>query len=145
MKIHYLFCLFFTVLLTACGAGQQATSPADENQPPQITGLEWRWQGSFYNNDTQVVPVNHERYSILLGEEGKLSAVLDCNRGGGSYTLSGNNLEIGVLFATRAMCPEDSLDMAFQKDLAAVQSWLVKDEKLHLILKYDTGSMIFGK
>ena len=42
-----------------------------------------------------------------------------------------------------AICPDDMLDMTFQKDLAGVNSFFVKEDTLYLELQYDSGTMVF--
>jgi para-nitrobenzyl esterase len=77
--------------------------------------------------------------------EGHLSVRLDCNTGGGRYTLDGSSLTLKLTHTTRAACPPGSLDQKFMKDLAAARIAFLRDGELYLDLLYDTGTMKFTR
>jgi heat shock protein HslJ len=110
-----------------------------------ITGAVWKWQQSLYNNDQQAIPADSSNYTIEFMPDGKLHVRADCNRVGGTYASEGNRLTIELTHSTRAMCPPDSLDAAFKKDLGAAAIYFFKDGFLYLDLKYDTGTMKFSR
>jgi para-nitrobenzyl esterase len=114
-------------------------------QATTIGGVVWKWQGTLYNNDTRIEPTDPSRYTILLMPEGHLSVHLDCNAGGGRYTLDGSSLTLEVTHATMAACPPGSLAEKFIEDLAAVKIAFVRDGDLYLDLMYDTGTMKFAR
>jgi len=70
----------------------------------------------------------------------------DCNRGGGNYSIEGKSLTIELTHSTRAMCPPgDSLEEIFIKDLNAVAIYFMNKGFLYMDLKYDSGTMTFGR
>lgn len=124
---------------------QAATLATDDGTSVAIGGIIWRWQGTAYNNDTRIAPSDPSRYTILLMPEGHLSVHLDCNAGGGRYTLAGKSLTLEVSHSTMAMCPPGSLDQTFLKDLGAARIAFVRDGDLYLDLMYDSGTMKFAR
>lgn len=121
------------------------TLTASDGKTTTIGGIFWKWQRTAYNNDTLVEPPDPSRYSILLMPEGHLSVTLDCNAGGGRYTLDGSSLTLEVTHTTMAACPPGSLAEKFRKDLAAARIAFMRDGDLYLDLMYDTGTMKFAR
>jgi heat shock protein HslJ len=111
----------------------------------RLVGVEWRWQRSLYNNDTQNAPAESDRYTLILKPDGKVNIRADCNRGGGTYALDGNKISIAITHTTRAACPPGSLGQANILDLNGVAGWFVKEGDLYLDIKFDTGTMKFNK
>ena len=109
----------------------------------QLLDIEWRWQQTLYNDDRKSIPPKPENYTLLLTRDGRISARIDCNRGGGTYTLEGSRITIEIAHMTMAACPPGSLDRAFLKDLSAAAIYFIKNGDLYLDLKYDTGTMKF--
>jgi len=130
--------LLSVMLHSACIAGG-VPEKAD------ITGVVWKWEQTRYNNDQQTIPAEPSHYTVEFMPDGKLHVRADCNRVGGNYSLEGKRLAIELNHSTRAMCPPDSLDEAFKKDLGAAAIYFFKDEFLYLDLKYDTGTMKFAR
>ena len=110
----------------------------------EIIRIEWKWQQTLYNNDTEVVPDDPDRYTVTFGPDGKIHLRADCNRGGGRYSVDGKNIIIELAHTTRAMCPPDSLEQTFIKNLNAARIYFLQQGNLYLDLKYDTGTMKFG-
>lgn len=124
---------------------QAATLTASDGTTTDIGGVVWKWQRSVYNNDTVAAPPDPSRYTILLMPEGHLSVKLDCNAGGGRYTLAGSTLTIEVTHTTMAACPPGSLDRQFMRDLTAVRIAFMREGNLYLDLMYDSGTMKFAR
>ena len=75
-----------------------------------------------------------------FGVDGNLSMQIDCNRGRATWKATEpNQLEIGPLAATRAMCPPGSLHDRVVKDMEYVRSYVMKDGHLFLSLMADGG------
>jgi heat shock protein HslJ len=110
-----------------------------------ITGAEWKWQQTLYNNDQRAVPGDPSHYTITFKPDGTLSIRADCNRAGGKYTLEKSALTIEVTHSTRAACPPDSLEQTFLKNLNATAIYFMREGHLYIDLKYDTGTMKFAK
>jgi len=124
---------------------QAATLISSDGETTTIVGILWKWQRTAYNNDTRAEPPDPSRYTILLVPDGRLSVHLDCNAGGGRYTLDGSSLTLEVTQTTMAACPPGSLDQQFMKDLAAARIAFMRDGNLYLDLMYDTGTMKFAR
>jgi para-nitrobenzyl esterase len=142
---NFHFCLFALLLAFLLLPLQAATLTSSDGRQTKIGGIVWKWQRTAYNNDTTMVPADPARYTIVLMPEGHLSVRLDCNTGGGRYTLDGSSLTLKLTHTTRAACPPGSLDQKFMKDLAAARIAFLRDGELYLDLLYDTGTMKFTR
>ena len=111
--------------------------------PEDITGIEWKWVQSLYSNDARALPADPTHYTITFKPDGMLNVRADCNRAGGTYTVKEQSIAVKVTHSTMAMCPPDSLDGKFLKDLGAATIYFFKDGYLYLDLKYDSGTMKF--
>jgi heat shock protein HslJ len=138
-------CLFSLLLASLAVPLQAATLTSGDGKTADIGGITWKWQRTVYNNDTRSEPPDPSRYTILLMPEGHLSVHLDCNAGGGRYTLDGNSLALKVTHATMAACPPGSLAQQFMKDLAAAKIAFMREGNLYLDLMYDSGTMQFAR
>jgi heat shock protein HslJ len=110
-----------------------------------VTGMTWQWHETLYNNDEKSIPPDPSHYTIAFNPDGTLNIRADCNRGGGAFSTNGKNIAIEVTHTTRAMCPPDSLEQPFIKDLNAAKIYFFKNDSLYLDLKYDTGTMKLGR
>lgn len=122
-----------------------ATLKSGDGESAAIGAIVWKWQRTLYNDDTRAAPPDPSRYTILLMPQGHLSVKIDCNAGGGRYTLDGSSLTLELTHATTAPCPPDSLSDRFMKDLAAARIAFMRDGYLYLDLMYDTGTMKFTR
>ncbi len=111
----------------------------------QIIGHVWKWQQTLYNNDTGAVPSKPEHFTLQLQPNGHVLIQADCNKGGGVYTLKDSRLTIEITHSSLAACPPGSPDEQFVKDLNAASIVFIKQDKLFIDLKYDTGTMTFAK
>jgi heat shock protein HslJ len=110
-----------------------------------LTDTIWRWQRSVYNNDTESLPTDPDRYTITMQLDGRVNIRADCNRGGGTYTLNEKKISITITHTTRAACPPDSLEQDYIRDLNGVAGWFLKEGDLYMDIKFDTGTMKFSK
>lgn len=138
MKSLSLF-LFVLVLVTAPVCAFAGGLPVDN----LAYGSAWMWEASQYNNDTRAVPDAPERYVIVFEAGGGFSGQADCNRIRGQYTADGQQISFGPIISTKAMCPENSLDQTFLKDLGNAAIFFLKDNTLYLDLKFHAGTMAF--
>jgi heat shock protein HslJ len=134
-------CVIITACLIISQAAIFAGGPPD---PENITGIEWKWQQSLYSNDQKAVPADATSYTITFLPDGTLNVRADCNRAGGTFTAKDKSISIQVTHSTMAMCPPDSLDTKFLKDLAAAAIYFFNKGSLYLDLKYDSGTMKFS-
>ena len=112
---------------------------------PDLINVTWRWQQTVYHNDRKNVPLNPANYTLKLLADGKVGIRADCNRGGGVYTLRGNEIAMEIAYTTRAACPPESLGQDFIKDLNAAARYFMEAGILYIDLKLDTGTMKFMK
>jgi len=110
-----------------------------------IVDVEWKWVASRYSNNTEARPADPARYRLRLQPDGTLRARVDCNQGGGVYRVSGRSIVIEVTHSTMAACEPGSLDRAFLRDLGSAAIYFMREGSLYLDLKYDTGTMEFGR
>jgi heat shock protein HslJ len=116
-------------------AGRSATD--------SIVGLTWEWVESVYSDDTSVEVYDPNSYTLTLLPDGSVALQVDCNRGGGTYTLDGSQLTLDVAIMTRVACPEGTLSEVFMRDLSAAATYVMDGEDLIINLFADAGNMRF--
>jgi len=139
--ILYLTCLLVIAFVIVPNSSKGACTDKDSS----LIGTVWRWQCSLYNNNTESVPPDPDRYTLMLQPDGQINIRADCNMGGGTYTLDGKKISITITHTTRAACPPESLEQPYISDLNGVAGWFFKERDLYLDIKYDTGTMKFSK
>ncbi len=132
------------VILLGLGGPAGPVAPAAADELAAITGKLWRWQATLMNDDSRRAPDDPAKYTLQLDADGSLSVQADCNMHGGTYTASGRQLTLTVTHGTMAMCPPDSLDQVYLKDLSQIRLFLVSEGQLYLDLPYDSGTMRFA-
>lgn len=137
-SIVFLIAVLLVVVHSASRAGGM---PDTED----ITGEHWKWHQSLYNNDQKSIPPDPSHYTVTFHADGTLSIRADCNRGGGAFSTEGKRITIEVTHSTRAMCPPESLEQAFIKDLNAAEVFFFSDGNLYIDLKYHQGTMKLGR
>ncbi len=106
----------------------------------ELPGTSWQLVKFQGGDGTILTPDDKSRYTISFGEGGRVSARIDCNRGSGTWKSSGpNQLQIGSIALTRAICPPGSLHDRIARDLNVVRSYTIKDGHLFLSLMADGG------
>lgn len=103
----------------------------------------WLWQETVISDDTRTETNAEKSFGLRFGEDGRVSVTTDCNNGMGPYQLSGeSHLSFGPLATTLMYC-EGSMESVFMGQLAQVDSYLLENGKLQLLLKLDSGTMTF--
>jgi para-nitrobenzyl esterase len=114
---------------------------------PQSAGLGGTaWQlVKFQGGDEKILaPDDRSKYTLAFAADGGLSARLDCNRGRGAWKSAGaNQLELGPMALTRALCPPGSLHDQIVRQLPFVRSYVIKGGHLFLSLMADGGTYEF--
>jgi para-nitrobenzyl esterase len=130
--------LLAALLTSGCAqAPQQTASTA-------LGGTSWQLVKFQGGDGTIVTPDEGSKYTLAFGADGVLSARIDCNRGRGGWKSSGpNQLELGPMAITRAMCPPGSLHDLVVKQLPFVRSYVIKNGHLFLSLMADGGTYEF--
>ena len=137
-SILFLVAVFLVVVNSDSRAGGMP-------DPENITGEVWKWHQTLYNNDQKSVPPDPSHYTVTFNPNGTLNIRADCNRGGGAFSTEGKRISIEVTHTTRAMCPPESLEQAFIKDLNASNIYFFSDGNLYIDLKYHKGTMKLGR
>jgi para-nitrobenzyl esterase len=129
-------CLWLGSLLLVFGCVQ---TPQQSNVD-RLGGTSWQLV-KFQGGDGAILtPDDKAKYTIAFAADGRVSARIDCNRGSGAWTSSGpNNLQLGPLALTRAMCPPGSMHDRIVKHWGLVRSYVIKDGRLFLSLMADGG------
>ena len=125
------------LLAFACSTGTQ-TSPQDS--AAALDGTSWQLVKFQSSDGKTLTPDDKAKYTIAFGNDGRVSARIDCNRGSGTWKSAGpNQLQFGPLALTRAMCPPGSMHDRIAKDWELVRSYTMKDGHLFLALMADGG------
>jgi len=133
--------LFATLIIVMPISSQGACN----EEKSLLTDTIWRWQKSVYNNDTESLPTDPDRYTLTMQLDGRVNIRADCNRGGGTYILDEKKISITITHTTRAACSPGSLEKPYIRDLNGVAGWFFKEGDLYLDIKFDTGTMKFSK
>jgi len=108
-----------------------------------LTMKAWTWTRTQYNNDTVIIPVKADAFTLTFNNDGRLNATTDCNRMMGSYTAEGSKLSFNQLASTRMYCP-DSQEKKFVDMLSQVSSFFFTPRgELVLEFKFDSGQILF--
>ena len=113
------------VLLSACGdSGEEGASAG----PAPFEGTPWVLTAGLD------APGVEEHAPSVTFEGGKVSGSAGCNRFQGSFTSSGDTLELGELAVTLMGCPEPaaSVEEEFLAVFEQVERWRMEDDELVL-------------
>src|SRR5262245_14599682 len=131
--------LLFTTLVITAGCAKGA--PRDT-----LGGTSWQLVKFEGGDETVLTPDDGAKYTLEFGTDGSLAARIDCNRGRGTWTSAGpNQLELGPMALTRAMCPSGSLHDRIVRQMPFVRSYIIKDGRLFLSLMADGGTYEFER
>jgi heat shock protein HslJ len=109
----------------------------------QLTSQKWTWVNTQMNDGSESVPSTQGAFTLTFQEDGKVIATTDCNNGNGTYKLGPDNtIEFGPMASTMMYC-EGSSETDFYKQIAEVGSYKLENDQLWLMIKYDSGTMIF--
>ncbi len=126
-------------------AGLVALACQSLSAPRGLAGTSWQLVEIQSVDGTTVRPDDSAKYTLAFAADGKVAARADCNRGAGTWTSDGaSQLTFGNFATTRAMCPPNSLEPRFWRDLSFVRSYLLKDGRLYLSLQADGGIYVFA-
>ncbi|HEY5642041.1 MAG TPA: META domain-containing protein [Woeseiaceae bacterium] len=145
-----LWCLLI-MALCGCAEDNDATSRPDASSTDahatahgQIIGKTWMWTRTITPVETVEV-AKPERYTMLLGMDGRAVLRFDCNRGGGVYEIGEGTIKFGPMMSTRAACPPDSQDHIYMKQLSEVASFFTMEDRLYLEMPMDSGTLHFAE
>lgn len=144
--------LFFMSSTKSMTNNSTPSSNADVSQMPsvqkdsELTSKKWTWTMTQMSDEQTSYPSNVGNggsFTATFQEDGRLLATTDCNNGNGSYTIGADNsLTIGPMASTMMYC-EGSSEGAYFQQLNQVGSYKIENGQLWLMLKMDSGTMIF--
>jgi heat shock protein HslJ len=111
----------------------------------RIVGFTWYWRRTARGDGAQVEPSDPRRYTVQFTSNRRVAVRADCNRGTGTYELSGRTITISRLGMTKMMCSSGSLDQRFLADLQAAATFTVRAGVLLLDLGNGSGTMRFSR
>jgi hypothetical protein len=82
-------------------------------------------------------------YTLLLGADGSVALLADCNRGAGRFDLDGERLSFAPFATTKMACPEGSIDQAFLIQLGSTVSYGFAEGRLVLATAIDSSLLYF--
>ena len=108
-------------------------SGAQNQRQHELAGTSWKLVKLQGGDETTSVPDDGSKYTITFGSNGRVTARVDCNRGGSTWRSNrANELEFGSWSMTRAKCPAGSLHDRIVTEGAAVRSYSIKNGHLFL-------------
>ena len=116
-----------------------------EADPDRMTlGMtKWNWIKTAYSDDKIVTPLKEKKFTLTFKNNNTFSATTDCNGVGGEYKTKDKNITFDKMMSTLMYC-EGSQEAEFAKMLTETQSYMFTSKgELVLMLKYDSGSVIF--
>ena len=112
-------------------------------EKPSLTSKTWTWDHTIYSDDKLVKPLSAKKFTITFGSDKRFSATTDCNSVGGEFGLNGTQITFTKMMSTLMYCA-NSQENDFAKMLEQTQSYMfTADGELVLLLKFDSGSVIF--
>ena len=99
----------------------------------ELAGTSWKLVKFQSGDETTHVPDDGSKYTITFQSNGRVTARVDCNRGGSTWKSSRpNELQFGSWSMTRAKCPPGSLHDRIVMEGANVRSYSIKNGHLFL-------------
>ena len=129
------------LLLATLAVGMTACCrPCRRGKPAEVKGVQWALLELQDKVIDRLPDQRPERFTLTLGEDGRIGGRGDCNTYFTSYSLNGNRIEIGGIASTRMLCPDQALENTFFRTLeSAVQVSIDSD---FLILLDKDGRII---
>jgi len=130
-------------VLVAPALSLLAGGDSEDGGLTDLPGTTWYWQRTLINDDTSFAPDDPSRYTLTFHSDATVSARVDCNQMGGIYKRDGASIAIELTHGTRAMCPPDSLDIEFQREIGEVRHVVFANGAMHFDLTGHRGTMTF--
>lgn len=98
------------------------------------------WRMVKLPGNTALLPAESQKYIVAFGDHGSLSALVGCQRGRGTWKVSGrSDLMFGPLGLASSRCASDPVSSRVIADWRRVQSYVVRNGHLFLSLMGDGG------
>ncbi len=123
--------------------------PAGTEPSAQVSSImdsKWVWVKTMMSDDAIKMPNRAGAFTVTFSADGHVSGTTDCNGFGGDYSMGTEGvMSFGPFMSTQMYC-EESQESLFTKDLSNVSRMMIDQSgNLVLMLKYDSGSMIFQR
>lgn len=107
-----------------------------------FVGTEWQ----LVQLSGRAVPVEGDLFTVVFGEDGRLSGIGACNRLMGSYeTTEKGGLTVGQMASTRMFCPGLDREQAFSDVLSEATHYEVDGEMLMLLTNGELRAVLQAK
>ena len=116
-----------------------ALTPVASNQ---IQGATWQLQEIRAGGGRVIQVADPAKYTLTLNADGTANMVADCNSGKGTYTLTGDKLNLKLGF-TRKLCPQPSLFNQVNKYLQFADTAALQNASLVVGYGNGGGALIF--
>jgi heat shock protein HslJ len=109
----------------------------------KLTASKWVWRETIMSNDEIILPSKPDVFTLTFNATGEINGTTDCNSFFSTFTLDETKISFGPLGMTKMYC-EESQEQIFTSMLENTD-FIFFDEQnnLVLLLKYDSGSVIF--
>lgn len=108
-----------------------------------FAGRTWVWTKTTMHDGAITEADTAQSFSLTFAADGSVSMTTDCNSGGGNYALFREaGIQIGPMATTMMFC-EGSGEGEFNRQISLVDSYVLIDDNLYLLLPVDSGSMEF--
>ena len=134
-------------LVRSCAVGVMfllASGCATDRGPPGLRAKEWQLVRIQDGGGRAAVPDVKAKYTLEFDALGRFDARIDCNRARGRWASHApGELLLGPIQLERAGCARGSLHDYIVKQLPNVRSYLVKENRLYLVLAAGGGTLEF--
>ncbi len=138
--------IFVGTVYDKSSPGENGEGSSSSNTTFLLSDSSWSWVSTGMSNSTTITPNKKDVFTVTFNEDGTLSGTTDCNNFGGTYTTGENNsITFGEFSSTQMYC-EGSQEGAFIDMIGKADHFMfTNDGNLVLLLKYDSGSIMFRK
>lgn len=129
-NIRFILTFGAVVIAFATTNSQEVASAQNSSE---LAGTSWKLVKLQGPDEVTSVPDDGSKYTITFGRNGRVTARVDCNRGGSSWkSTRPGELQFGSWSMTRAKCPPGSLHDRIVMEGANVRSYQIKNGHLFL-------------
>jgi len=130
----------------AQGSEQGTADPAvispPESAASELAGTAWELVKIQSMDDTEWVPEDSSRYTLVLEADGNAYMQLDCNRGkAGWVSEESGSISFTLVASTNALCQDDGLAERYAAQFEFVRSYVLRSSHLFLATMAD-GAII---
>jgi heat shock protein HslJ len=111
-----------------------------------LIGPRWVWQETQMNDGSVLRPTKPGEYALVFNQDNTVFGDTDCNNFSGDYSAGeGNTLTFGPFMSTLMFC-EGSQETEFSQAVSESNQFIFTPVgDLVLLIKFDSGSVIFKK